>query len=77
MHSYKTISGLAFFSLLFNTVAAQDAPSGDPAFIPPGASLEKIVDGEKHDLVFAEGPVVTCDGMVLWSDITFTSGPER
>ncbi|HYP49268.1 MAG TPA: SMP-30/gluconolactonase/LRE family protein, partial [Thermoleophilaceae bacterium] len=29
-------------------------------------------DGQKHDLVFAEGPVVTCNGVVLWSDITFT-----
>ncbi len=37
---------------------AQGDPSGDPAFLPPGARLEKIVDGEKHDLVFAEGPVV-------------------
>ena len=48
-------------------------PSGDPAFIPPGAKLEKLVDGDAHDLVFAEGPVVTCDSVVLWSDITFTN----
>ena len=47
-------------------------PTGDPAFIPPGAKLEKVVDGDAHDLIFAEGPVVTCDGVVLWSDITFT-----
>ena len=52
-------------------VSAED-PSGDPAFIPPGSKLEKIVDGAEHDLVFAEGPVVTCDNQVLWSDITFT-----
>jgi gluconolactonase len=51
---------------------AQGGPSGDPAFLPPGAKLEKIVDGNEHDLIFAEGPVVTCDGVVLWSDITFT-----
>ena len=29
-------------------------PAGDPAFLPAGAKLEKIVDGQKHDLVFAE-----------------------
>ncbi len=51
-------------------------PSGDPAFLPEGATLEKLVDGEANDLIFAEGPVVTCDGMVMWSDITFSiAGP--
>lgn len=55
---------------------AQSGPTGDPAFIPPGAKLEKLVDGQAHDLVFAEGPVVTCDNRVLWSDITFTNGPK-
>ena len=56
-----------------DTVLAQTDPTGDPAFIPPGAKLEKLVDGDEHDLIFAEGPVVTCDGMVMWSDITFTT----
>lgn len=51
-------------------------PTGDPAFIPPGAKLEKVVDGDAHDLIFAEGPVVTCDGVVLWSDITFTNAKK-
>lgn len=51
-------------------------PSGDPAFVPPGAALEKVVDGNAHDLIFAEGPVVTCDGQVLWSDITFTNAKK-
>ncbi|MCS6779300.1 MAG: hypothetical protein NZ555_06325 [Geminicoccaceae bacterium] len=60
--------------LLFCTTGAAGAadPTGDPAFVPPGAELEKVVDGDAHDLIFAEGPVVTCDGRVLWSDITFT-----
>lgn len=57
---------------LAGTAARAADPQGDPAFIPPGAKLEKLVDGDKHDLIFAEGPVVTCDGVVLWSDITFT-----
>ena len=48
-------------------------PTGDPAFLPAGAKLETLVDGKTHDLFFAEGPVVTCDGMVLWSDITLTA----
>ncbi len=52
---------------------SQGMPSGDPAFLPAGAKLEKLVDGTANDLIFAEGPVVTCDGMVLWSDITFTT----
>ncbi|MGI9331595.1 MAG: SMP-30/gluconolactonase/LRE family protein [Gammaproteobacteria bacterium] len=56
-----------------DTVHAQGDPTGDPAFIPPGARLQKLVDGNEHDLIFAEGPVVTCDGMVMWSDITFTN----
>lgn len=58
---------------LTGSLWAQGAPTGDPAFLPAGAKLDKLVDGNANDLVFAEGPVVTCDGMVLWSDITFTS----
>ena len=61
-----TVSGSA-------RVMAEGEPTGDPAFIPPGSTLEKLVDGDKHDLVFAEGPVVTCDNQVMWSDITFSS----
>lgn len=77
--SRPAFAGLA--ALLFCAIGAARAadPSGDPAFVPPGAKLEKIVDGDKHDLIFAEGPVVTCDGRVLWSDITFThqkKGPQ-
>ncbi len=75
--SLKTI-GLVALSVGFVAVAsdmgfAQGAPSGDPAFIPAGAKLEKVVDGKVHDLVFTEGPVVTCEGLVLFSDITFTN----
>ena len=73
---FRFVFVMALSGLLLSMAAAQDTPSGDPSFIPEGESLEKIVDGEKHDLVFAEGPVVTCDGMILWSDITFTSGPK-
>lgn len=57
-----------------STAAAE--PTGDPAFVPPDTELEKVVDGDRHDLVFAEGPVVTCDGQVLWSDVTFTNAEK-
>lgn len=59
--------------------ASHKKPTGDPAFLPAGAELEQLVNGDDNDLVFAEGPVVTCDNRVLWSDITFTSvkkGPQ-
>ena len=46
--------------------AAQAAePTGDREFLPAGAKLEKLVDGKANDLIFAEGPVVTCDNRVL------------
>lgn len=68
------IGACGTLALTLAPLAAQAAdPSGDPAFIPAGSKLEKLVDGAQHDLIFAEGPVVTCDGVVLWSDITFTN----
>jgi len=78
--SLKTI-GLAALSVAFVAVAshrvpAQSAPSGDPAFVAADAKLEKLVDGKEHNLVFTEGPVVTCEGLVLFSDITFSGGPK-
>ncbi|MCS6779301.1 MAG: SMP-30/gluconolactonase/LRE family protein [Geminicoccaceae bacterium] len=50
--------------------------SGDPAFLPPGTRLERVVDGAAHDLVFTEGPAVACDGTVFFSDITWSHGPR-
>lgn len=47
-------------------------PAAAPGFLAQGARLETLVDGAKHDLFFAEGPVMTCDGMVLWTDVTLT-----
>jgi gluconolactonase len=69
----RLLAGCALTLGVSGAAMAQGEPSGDPAFLPGGAKLEKIVDGEKNDLIFAEGPVVTCDGLVLWSDITFTA----
>jgi gluconolactonase len=77
--SRLVLPALAGAALLLPTVAGPAAatePTGDPAFVPPGARLEKVVDGDRHDLNFAEGPVVTCDGPVLRSDITFTTAEK-
>jgi gluconolactonase len=46
------------------------APMGDPKFVPPGAKLDRIFDG---GCVLTEGVAVGLDGMVYFSDITFTS----
>ncbi len=45
------------------------APTGDPAFVPPGAKLDRIFDG---GCMLTEGVAVAHDGMVYFSDITFT-----
>ena len=48
--------------------AADSSPSGDASIISPDAKLEKLFDGAH----FTEGPAVSFDGMVYFSDITFT-----
>jgi hypothetical protein len=40
-----TVSGF-FLATLAAAGFAQDTPSGDPAFLPEGATLEKIVGGD-------------------------------
>src|SRR5215207_7601689 len=57
---------LAALSVLF--VATTIAPAADPV-VPPDAKLEKVFDG---GLVLTEGVAVDPDGMVYFSDITFT-----
>lgn len=74
----KTL-GLAAMFGAFISLAVAAEPSADPAFVPQGSKLEMLVDGGKHDLFFTEGPVMTCDGMVLWTDVTvtgFKKGPN-
>jgi gluconolactonase len=44
-------------------------PSGDPSLIPPGAKLDRIFDG---GCVLTEGVAAGHDGMIYFSDITFT-----
>jgi gluconolactonase len=45
------------------------APIGDPAFVPPGARLELVFDG---GCMLTEGVAAGHDGMIYFSDITFT-----
>ena len=61
------------------SMAVAAGPTGDPGFLPKGAKVEALVDGKKHDLFFTEGPVATCDGKVLFTDIPvtmFKKGPN-
>jgi gluconolactonase len=68
--------GISASAVGLATMAQAADPVGDREFLPAGAKLEKLVDGKANDLIFAEGPVVTCDNRVLWSDITFSSAPK-
>jgi gluconolactonase len=67
--------GLTWLGLA-TLVVAQDMPSGDPSFIPPGAKLEMLVKGDDQGIVFTEGAAVGCDGKVYFSDITFSGNPK-
>lgn len=49
------------------------APTGDPAYVPAGARLELIFDG---GCALTEGVAAGHDGMIYFSDITFTNGKE-
>ena len=74
MHSFKR--GLAACGLAVGLVGATYAadpgfppPTGDPSIVPPGAKLERIFDG---GCMLTEGVAAGHDGMVYFSDITFT-----
>jgi gluconolactonase len=45
------------------------APTGDPAFVPAGARLDRLFDG---GCILTEGVAAGHDGMIYFSDITFT-----
>jgi len=53
--------------------AATDAgfpdPTGDPAFVPTGSKMERLFDG---GCILTEGVAAGHDGMIYFSDITFT-----
>jgi len=74
IHSYKRLAAaLGLSAGLVATAFADDpgfpAPVGDPAFVPAGAKLERIFDG---GCVLTEGVSAGHDGMIYFSDITFT-----
>jgi gluconolactonase len=74
------LSALAAVALFYVSRMAepQQRPSGAPSFIPPDAELELLVDGDREDLTFTEGVVVTCDERILFSDMpTGKSGDSR
>jgi gluconolactonase len=60
--------------LMVAVVRAEDsgfpAPTGDPSILPGGAKLDRIFDG---GCVLTEGVAAGHDGMMYFSDITFTS----
>jgi gluconolactonase len=62
--------GMAVGTIAF---AAPDAgfpaPTGDAAFVPPGSNLERLFDG---GCMLTEGVAAGHDGMISFSDITFT-----
>ena len=64
---FALISSLMVAGML-TVNATESSPSGDPSIISPDAELEKLFDGAH----FTEGPAVSFDGMVYFSDITFT-----
>jgi gluconolactonase len=55
------------------TVCADDprfpAPTGDPTIVPPGTKLERLFDGGCR---MTEGVAAGHNGMIYFSDITFT-----
>lgn len=76
---FAALAVLLLAPLLAELAAAEPVggpASGDPAFVLPGARLQRVVDGTAHDLVFTEGPAVACDGSVFFSDITWSHGPR-
>ncbi len=64
---FALISSLMAAGML-TAYAIESTPSGDASIISPDAKLEKLFDGAH----FTEGPAVSFDGMVYFSDITFT-----
>lgn len=59
---------------LLCVTAPVGAQAGKGAIVPPDAKLEKLFDG---GLVLTEGVAVAPDGMVYFSDITFTRASKE
>src|SRR5206468_9572454 len=71
---FKYIAALLGLALGVAVAAFADdlgfpAPTGDPAFVPAGAKLVRLFDG---GCMLTEGVAAGHDGMISFSDITFT-----
>src|SRR5215471_9443740 len=74
VYGFKYIAAAISLALGITITAFADdpgfpAPTGDPAFVPPGARLERLFDG---GCMLTEGVAAGHDGMIYFSDITFT-----
>ena len=74
LFSFKHAAVALGLALGFGATALADDPGfppavGDPAFVPAGAKLDRIFDG---GCMLTEGVAAGHDGMVYFSDITFT-----
>jgi gluconolactonase len=65
---------LLLLPLLLSPPADGGQPGGKPPIVPPGAKLEEIFD---RGLVLTEGVAVAPDGMVYFSDITFSNASKE
>ena len=78
--SSKLKYAVAAISMAVGTIAfaAPDAgfpaPTGDAAFVPQGSKLERLFDG---GCMLTEGVAAGHDGMIYFSDITFTKFCKR
>jgi gluconolactonase len=74
LFSFKRTAAALGLALGFAVTAFADdpgfpAPVGDAAYVPSGAKLERIFDG---GCMLTEGVAAGHDGMIYFSDITFT-----
>ena len=69
----RLVQGASLLALCAGASAADagfQAPTGDPAIVPNGARLERIFDG---GCMLTEGVAAGHDGIIYFSDITFTA----
>lgn len=64
------LTSLAALATADTTTHSPLYPEGDPDFIAPWSQLQLVVRGHDFGIVFTEGPAVSCDGKVYFSDIT-------
>jgi gluconolactonase len=63
-------AGVAFAATAVAADPGFPAPTGDSTVLPPGAKLDRVFDGA---CALTEGVAAGHDGMIYFSDITFTS----